>query len=163
MGWMSLATDTQPEDGVPAPDPSTVSPLWRGILVVVGTVSLVLGVVGIFLPLLPTTPFLLVAAACYARASTRLHAWLLNQPTLGPIITEWGRSRSLPPGVRTRALVMVVISFAVTIFLVDVLAIQLAFVVGGVILVLFLYRIPTARPQPTSVTIEAPPSQEEPR
>ena len=73
------------------PDPSTISPLWRALLLVVGTASLLLGLVGIVLPVLPTTPFLLVTAACYARASTRLYQWLIGQRSLGPIITEWRR------------------------------------------------------------------------
>ena len=79
----------------------------RAVLVVVGTTALVIGVIGIVVPVLPTTPFLLVAAACYARSSTRLYAWLLGQPSLGRIVAEWRRSRSLPPGVKPRALLVV--------------------------------------------------------
>ena len=135
------------------PDPATVSPLLRAVLLVVGTAALALGVIGVFLPVLPTTPFLLVAAACYARASTRLYEWLLGQPSLGPIITEWRRSRSLPPGVKTRALIVVAITFVVSIALVDSLLIRVVLVVTWVILSVFLYRIPTARPDAESVTM----------
>lgn len=120
----------------------------RAILVVVGSVSLGLGVIGIFLPVLPTTPFLLLAAACYARSSERLYRWLLGQPSLGPIVTEWRRSRSLPPGVKVRALVVVAITFAVSIVLVDALAVRLVLIVVAAILATFLYRIPTAAPSP---------------
>ncbi len=149
---------TEPEA---PPDPSTISPVWRVVLLLVGTVSLVLGVIGIFLPILPTTPFLLVTAACYARASTRLYAWLLGQRSLGPIITEWRRSRSLPPGVKIRALVVVAVTFTISVVLVDALAIRLLLVATGVILVAFLYRIPTAQAERTSVSMGATPRQEE--
>jgi len=59
--------------------------LWR----VFGLIALVLGVVGIVIPLLPTVPFLLLAAFGFARASDRLHGWLLGHPVLGPPIADW--------------------------------------------------------------------------
>jgi uncharacterized membrane protein YbaN (DUF454 family) len=152
--------DDLPLSGEPRPDPSTISPLLRAVLLVVGTVSLALGVVGIFLPVLPTTPFLLVTAACYARASTRLYQWLLGQPSLGPVITEWRRSRSFPPGVKTRALVMVVITFTVSIALIDSLLVRAILLVVAAILLTFLYRIPTAPPGAESVTMDTGPTQE---
>lgn len=108
-----------------------------------GTVALGLGLVGLVVPILPTTPFLLLAAACYARASERLYTWLIGQRALGPIITEWRRSRSLPPGVKTRALVVVVVTFGVSIVLVEAWPIRLVLLVTAAILLAFLARIPT--------------------
>jgi uncharacterized membrane protein YbaN (DUF454 family) len=115
----------------------------RALLAVVGTVALAVGVVGIVLPVLPTTPFLLLAAACYARASTRLYGWLLGQPTLGPIINRWRESRSMAPGVKLRALLIVVVTFTASILLVDVLAVRAILAVTGTVVLLFLARIPT--------------------
>lgn len=120
----------------------TLSLPVRAILVVVGTTALVIGVLGIVVPVLPTTPFLLVAAACYARSSTRLYAWLLGQPSLGRIVAEWRRSRSLPPGVKPRALLVVALTFTVSVILVDAFVLQLLLVAVGVILGAFLWRIP---------------------
>lgn len=117
----------------------------RIVLVSVGSTALALGVVGIVVPVLPTTPFLLLAAACYARASDRLYAWLIGQPALGPIIEEWRRSRSLPPGVRTRAMVVVAVSFGASLVLVDSVPIRVGLAIAAVILVVFLSRIPTRR------------------
>lgn len=54
-----------------------------------------LALVGIYLPLLPTTPFLLLAAACFARSSERCHQWLLSNPTFGPVIRNWEHRRCI--------------------------------------------------------------------
>ncbi|HZW01519.1 MAG TPA: YbaN family protein [Candidatus Deferrimicrobium sp.] len=117
----------------------------RAVLVVVGTAALVIGVIGIVVPVLPTTPFLLVAAACYARSSTRLYAWLLGQPSLGRIVAEWRRSRSLPPGVKARALLIVALTFAVSIVLVDGPELRLVLMAIGSVLAYFLWRVPAVR------------------
>lgn len=136
---------TEQSEGTPvASVPSTISRPVRAILVLVGTIALGLGVVGVVVPVLPTTPFLLLAAACYARASTRLYEWLLGQPSFGPIIAEWRRSRSLPPGVKTRALVLVVLTFSISIVVVDAPLLRVILAVTGLILAVFLYRIASA-------------------
>jgi hypothetical protein len=158
---MTRPADTPLADPDAPPDPSTISPALRAVLLVVGTASLALGVIGIVLPILPTTPFLLVTAACYARASTRLYRWLIGQRSLGPVITEWRRSRSLPPGVKTRALLVVAMTFSLSVILVDVLALRVGLVATGVVLAAFLYRIPTAQPLPTSVNMGSTPPREE--
>ena len=146
MGERISATSEHAASAEAGLSASTLNPVVRAALVVVGTAALILGVIGIFLPVLPTTPFLLVAAACYARASTRLYEWLLGQPSLGPIVAEWRRSRSLPAGVKTRALVVVAITFGVSIVLIDGVMLRIGLVVIGVVLAAFLYRIPTAQP-----------------
>lgn len=57
----------------------------------------IVGVVGIVLPLVPTTPFLLLALMCFSRSSTRFHDWLYHHPTLGVILREWRENRRIPP------------------------------------------------------------------
>ncbi len=72
--------------------PGTGRPLpWplRAALIVAGSLSLAVGVIGLFVPGLPTTVFVLIAAACAARASPRLHGWLLAHRVFGPIIGDW--------------------------------------------------------------------------
>ena len=64
------------------------SRLMKAVLIVCGTICVGLGVLGIFLPLMPTTVFLLLAAACYARSSERFHRRLVEHPWLGPYIRQ---------------------------------------------------------------------------
>ena len=68
----------------------------KTVCIILGTVSLALGIIGIFLPLLPTTPFLLLTAALYFRGSPRLYQWLLNHKCLGPYIRNFRENRAIP-------------------------------------------------------------------
>ncbi|MBD3649635.1 MAG: YbaN family protein [Pseudomonadales bacterium] len=86
--------------------------------VTVGTLAVALGVIGVALPVLPTTPFLLVAAACYARSSERLYERLLADPVFGPYIREWREHRTIPRRAKFSAIGLIVLSFSLTIFLV---------------------------------------------
>lgn len=63
--------------------------LRKWLLVAIGLISVGIGVLGIFVPLLPTTPFLLIGAACFARSSDRLHEWLVNHRWLGGYIRDY--------------------------------------------------------------------------
>ena len=80
---------------------------WR----IAGTVSLVLGLIGIALPLLPTTPFLLLAAFCFSRGSRKLHNWLMNHPRLGPPIHEWRDHRAISRRAKVLAMIALVLAF----------------------------------------------------
>ncbi len=73
-----------------------MSTLPRLLMTLAGVLCLALAILGVVLPGLPTTPFVLLAAACFARASPRLHAWLLNHRYLGPMVRDWEAHRSLP-------------------------------------------------------------------
>ncbi len=78
--------------------------LWT----VVGVFFLVLGAIGAVLPLLPTTPFVLVAAWCFARSSPRLHQWLLATQMFGPMLRNWEENRCVPLRAKVTAVVMMV-------------------------------------------------------
>lgn len=77
------------------------------LFIVLGSFALVLGVVGIFMPLLPTTPFLLLAAALYCRSSKRLYEWLLNQKRLGPYIRNFREYKAIPLRVKILSVTLV--------------------------------------------------------
>jgi len=109
-----------------------------------GTLFVLLGVLGIFLPVLPTTPLLLLAAACYARSSRRIYHWLLQNPHFGPLIREWREHRSMPYRAKRRALLLIALSFGVSIvFFVPGWPAQLAMGVGGLLLSAWIARIPS--------------------
>ena len=89
---------------------------WRrGPLLVAGILCLGLGLVGIAVPLLPTTPFLLLAAACFLRSSERLHRWLVGHRVLGPYLRREGGG--IPPAALVVMLVLLWTSLAVSAFL----------------------------------------------
>lgn len=90
----------------------------RLLFLLLGGVFVVLGVAGIFLPVLPTTPFMLVAAACFARSSDRFYNWLLDHPLFGKTVREWREHRSIPHKAKWTAIVMMVVTLSIsTIFL----------------------------------------------
>jgi uncharacterized protein len=68
----------------------------RWLLIVAGTFSLALGAIGVFLPILPTTPFLLLSAACYMRSSQRMHKWQLENRWFGEYIRNYKEGRGIP-------------------------------------------------------------------
>jgi len=109
-----------------------------------GTLFLLLGLFGLFLPVLPTTPFLLLAAACYARSSRRIFNWLLNNPSFGPLIREWREHRAMPYRAKRTALILIALSFAISItFFVPGWLAKLAMGGGGLILMAWIERIPS--------------------
>lgn len=82
----------------------------RPVWLAAGALALALGVVGIFLPLLPTTPFVLLAAFCFARGSERWEAWLLHHPRLGPLVRDWREHHAVPLRAKQLATVMMAAS-----------------------------------------------------
>jgi hypothetical protein len=80
-----------------------------------GVTALVLGVVGVFLPLLPTTPFVILAAACFAQSSPRLHDWLLRHPLFGPAIRDWRNHRAIPRRGKIAAVCAMALAFGLSV------------------------------------------------
>ncbi len=120
------------------------SPAVRWLLIAAGVACVLLGLVGILLPLLPTTPLLLLAAACFARSSRRFHEWLLANRTFGPLILEWEKHRSIPRRTKLTAIALMSTTLAVSIvFFVEPRWLQALLAAFGVGLALWLYRIPS--------------------
>ena len=115
--------------------------MLRIFLTIAGILSLAAGVVGIFLPLLPTTPFILLAAFCFARSSERLHQWLLNHPKLGLMLSNWEQHRGMEAKHKKRAILLTLASFAFSIYMVPVFAVKCLLVVIAAGVLTFLGRI----------------------
>ncbi len=117
--------------------------MLRIIWTFLGGLALLTGVIGIVLPLLPTTPLLLLAAFCFARASPRLEMWLLEHHPLGPPIRDWRAEGAISTRGKTLAVIAIAATFTLSLVLglpTHVLAIQ------GVVLsavTLFLLTRPT--------------------
>ena len=97
----------------------THSSVLRCFMMVSGWISLMLGILGIFLPLLPTTPFVLLAAYCFSKSSPRLHHWLVNQPRLGPMIRNWEEQGSISHSAKVTATVLMIGLFSFSILFLD--------------------------------------------
>jgi uncharacterized membrane protein YbaN (DUF454 family) len=96
-----------------------MNPARRIALIVVGFVSLGLAGLGIFLPLLPTTPLVLVAAFAFANSSEKLHQWLLDHNVFGPLIDNWRRHRAISRSAKILSVVSMIAILAIS-WLVDV-------------------------------------------
>ena len=86
--------------------------VWIGL----GWLFVILGVVGIALPLLPTTPFLLLASICFSRGSQRMHDWLINHPKLGPLIVNWQTSRTISRSIKVVATLTMAALLALSVY-----------------------------------------------
>ncbi|MDH8701474.1 uncharacterized membrane protein YbaN (DUF454 family) [Dysgonomonadaceae bacterium PH5-43] len=94
--------------------------LLRWLFIILGSISLVLGIIGIFLPLLPTTPFLLLTAYCYFRSSPEAYNWLLKHKHLGPYIINYREHKIIPLKIKIIAISVLWLSIINSIiFIVD--------------------------------------------
>ncbi|MET0314331.1 MAG: YbaN family protein [Hansschlegelia sp.] len=85
----------------------------RWLWLCAGIVCVGLGIVGLILPVMPGTVFLILAAACFARGSPRLEAWLLNHPQLGPSVVAWRRDGAIPPRAKLMAFAGMTLSLVI--------------------------------------------------
>jgi uncharacterized membrane protein YbaN (DUF454 family) len=118
--------------------------IFRTTLFIAGTFSLVLGAVGVFLPILPTTPFLLLSAACYLRSSERMHKWLLNNRWFGNYIRNYQEGKGIP--LKTKVLAMIVlwgaILYSAFIVLDEILIAQIVLLAIALGVSIHLVRLP---------------------
>lgn len=120
----------------------TIRIMPRIILNIIGWLAVALGTLGTFLPLLPTTPFILLAAWCFARSSPRFHYWLLYRSWFGGYLRHWQEYRAMPPGAKPRAVVMILLTFALSLWLVNLTWVRILLLIILTCLLLFMWRIP---------------------
>lgn len=119
----------------------------RALLLVAGTISLMLGAIGVVLPILPTTPFLLLSAACYLRSSEHMHKWLLGNRWFGQYIKNYQEGRGIP--LKTKMLAMTVLWVAIIysafVALDEILVAQVVLLLIALGVSVHLIRLPTLK------------------
>lgn len=116
------------------------SRLVRHTLQAVGLLSLVLGVIGILLPLLPTTPFLLLAAACFMRSSRRFYLWLVGHPYLGPWIRDYLDGEGIPLKGKIYAIGIMWTSILLSCYLIPLTSVRLLMLASAVLVTVYILR-----------------------
>ncbi|MFT6249294.1 MAG: uncharacterized membrane protein YbaN (DUF454 family) [Cognaticolwellia sp.] len=126
-------------------------------LKIVGILFVALAFMGVFLPLLPTTPFLLVAAACFAKSSPRLHSMLLSNKIFGPMIYHWQKTRSIPQRAKVLALLSMVLAVLWSVYILPSIWLKALVVALVAWPFVFICRLPNAEKQKTALLLsEAP-------
>lgn len=116
----------------------------RWLLFFAGWLCIGLGLLGAVLPVLPTTPFILLAAACFARSSPRFHAWLRDSRLFGEMVREWEAHRSIPYRTKVRAIVVMALTMGVSVvFFVKPLVVKGVVAASGLALAFWLYSLPS--------------------
>ena len=122
--------------------------ITKVVLIVIGWISIALGVIGIVLPLLPTTPFILLAAACFAKSSKKFHFWLINHPLFGPIINNFQNGQGIPRHVKIKVIAFIWLTLSISMYFLPYTWARLIIFIMGIGLTSFLWRIPAPNNNP---------------
>lgn len=121
----------------------------RTLWLAAGILMVVLGVIGIFLPVMPTTPFLIVAAACFARSSPRFYDALVNHPIVGPPIRQWRATGTIPKRVKILAISLLILTLGSSIvFFVPLVPVKIGLALIGLGVITWMLRIPNTPESP---------------
>ena len=123
------------------------NPIIKVLWIIAGSIFVVLGGLGVLLPGLPTTPFLILAAACYIRSSQRLYDWLIANETFGPYLKDYREGKGIPRRAKKIALSMMTIFVGYAfLFALDDLIVRIVVLVLGMIGFYYVaFRVPTAK------------------
>lgn len=125
------------------PTPRQPRAFLRWTLFIAGFVAIALAVIGIFLPVLPTVPFLLLAVACFDRSSDRFHTWLVEHSHLGPMIRPYLQGRGISRASKFKAIGLIWISLAVSVlFLIEIGWVRGGLLAIGAAVSIYLLRLP---------------------
>ena len=127
------------------------SPGMRKLFMLLGSLFVCLGIIGIILPLVPTTPFLLLAAACYARSSEKYYNWLLNHRWFGEYLRNYQAGRGIPMRVKVSMLLVLWTSMILTAtFVVDIPWVRILLLAIAAAVTVHMCYLPTFRPEKQS-------------
>ncbi|UWG97036.1 YbaN family protein [Dehalobacter sp. DCM] len=113
------------------------------ILLMIGSLSLIIGVIGIILPVMPTTPFLLLSAFCYMRSSEKLYGFLINHPLFGKYIDSYMTYRAVPKTAKISALIFLWLSMSISIFFISILHVRIILGIVGIAVSIHLILLKT--------------------
>jgi uncharacterized membrane protein YbaN (DUF454 family) len=114
----------------------------HGLMIAIGWLFVVLAIIGVILPVLPTTPFLILALALFSKSSPRFHKMLLDNKWFGPSLKQWEHNKTLSRKTKYKASVLIVITFAISIAIINGrIQLQLMLVGIALVLLLFIWRI----------------------
>lgn len=110
------------------------------LLIIIGSVSLLIGILGIILPVLPTTPFLLLSLACFIRSSNKLYTFILNNKYLAPYVKDYMNGNGIPKKAKIRAilLIWITIGFSV-IFIINITTLKLILLTVASIVSIYIW------------------------
>lgn len=123
------------------------SPTVRWTFLTLGWLFFALGIVGVVLPVMPTAPFILLAAGCWARSSRRFHFWLINHKYFGKFVRDWERDHAVPRYAKWLAAIMMTISTTMLFYQVpkDMLWIAWCVAIICTAVAIYLFRLPDAK------------------
>ncbi len=112
------------------------------LLIILGWFFIILGVIGAVLPLLPTTPFLILALACFAESSPRFHRMLLANKWFGPPLAQWEQTKTIHRKIKHKVMLLIIATFGISIFVLSGrVGLQLMLVSFCLILLFFVSRL----------------------
>lgn len=116
----------------------------KGVYLIIGSVALAAGFVGIFLPVLPTTPLVLLAAWCFFRSSPRLYEWIISNERFGDTIQNYHQGKGLTRATKIKAIVMMWITISISIYYKINSSPLIAFLFGvAIVVTIYMIRLPT--------------------
>jgi uncharacterized membrane protein YbaN (DUF454 family) len=122
-----------------------VSRFWKVILNIAGIICVCLGILGIFLPLLPATPFFLLASACFVRSSERLYNWLINNKYFGSYIRNFKDKKGMPVKAKIYTIILLWGSLSFSIYRIEKPLLDYLLIGVGIGVTLLIYKIKTLK------------------
>ena len=115
------------------------------ILIIIGSITLALGVMGIIVPILPTTLFLLISSYCYVRSSDRLYHWLLNHRVFGKYIYNYVEKKAIPKNTKISAIALICITIPITVILVNKLFVSIILPIIAFTVIIYILSLKTLK------------------
>ncbi len=114
----------------------------KHLFVILGWLFTLLGAIGVILPILPTTPFLIVALVFFSKSSPKFHHMLLNNAWFGPTLKQWEEQKTLPRKTKYKAIFLIIMTFSISVAIFkDRIQLQLLLVGLAIVLLIFIWRI----------------------